>query len=130
MKTLQKNALGRLPLSVQEVDSLYELYRAGGLGSSPSASNVRRLCESHERLRMELEGSAVLHDDSQKALRQAACDITRLCDGLLRIFARCGDWSADDVRANVADLLRMSVKDAQDQIQGTPPAEQPTEADA
>jgi hypothetical protein len=61
----------------------------------------------------------VLHDDSAKALRQAADDAQRMRDGLLRVFARCEIWSAEDIRANVADLLDMTVKAVQADIDQT-----------
>ena len=40
----------------------------------------------------------------------------RMRDGLLRIFARCAGWSAEDVKANVADLLGMTVQEVQAEI--------------
>jgi hypothetical protein len=43
--------------------------------------------------------------------RGEALDSKRFRDGLLRIAARCGDWSPADVRANVADLLGCKVEE-------------------
>lgn len=127
MTTLEKNALGRDVISPKAVEKLY------AIPVHPAADThraVRNLCESHERLRMELEGSATLHEESAKGLRDAAGDlsrmrgqvehavdaglthaaeIARLREGLLRIFARAPDWSGECVQANVADLLGMKV---------------------
>jgi len=115
MTNCQKNALGRDVMTASDVEDHYEVYQRG-FSSSPAASIVRRLCESHERLRMEMEGSAVLHDESAKAIRQAADDMKRMRDGLLRIFARAPDWSGECVQANVADLLGMTVQEVQAEI--------------
>ena len=117
MTTLQKNALGRVPMTLEQVEAYYRKAKPAG------AIQAVMVCESHERLRMELEGSAVLHDDSAKALRQAADDMEKMREGLLRIFARCENWSADDTRANVADMLGMTVKEVQAEIDST--TEQP-----
>ena len=35
----------------------------------------------------------------------------KLRDGLLRVFRRCENWSAEDVRANVADILGCRVEE-------------------
>ena len=114
MTSLQKNALGRDVMTAEQVEAYYR--KAKPAGNLQGAI----VCESHERLRMELEGSAVLHEESAKALRQAADDAQRIRDGLLRIFARAPDWSGECVQANVADLLGMTVADVQAEIDTTP----------
>lgn len=114
MTSLQKNALGRDVMTLEQVEAYYRKAKPAG------AIQAAMVCESHERLRMELEGSAVLHDESAKALRQAADDLKRMRDGLLHIFARCDDWSVVDVQANVADLLGMTVAEVQAEIDTTP----------
>ncbi len=114
MTTLEKNALRRLPLSKADLERLYE-------DEGPVLWKVMKpIIESHERLRMELEGSAELHNDSAKDLRQAADDAQRIRDGLLRIFARAPDWSGECTQANLADLLGMTVREVQDEINDLP----------
>ena len=110
MTNCQKNALGRDVMTAEQVEAYYRKAKPAG------AIQAAMVCESHERLRMELEGSAVLHDESAKAIRQATDDMKRMRDGLLRIFARAPDWSAEDVKANVADLLGMTVQEVQAEI--------------
>lgn len=117
MTDLQRRALARLPLSASNVELLFDAARRPLDGKrTPELKIICDLCESHERLRMELEGSAVLHDESAKALHQAAGGLERIRGGLLRIFARCDGWSAEDVKANVADLLGMTVQEVQAEI--------------
>jgi len=110
MTNCQKNALGRDVMTAEQVEAYYRKAKPAG------AIQAAMVCESHERLRMELEGSVVLHDESAKALHQAAGGLERIRGGLLRIFARCDGWSAEDVKANVADLLGMTVQEVQAEI--------------
>lgn len=110
MTSLQKNALGRDVMTAEQVEAYYRKAKPAG------AIQAAMVCESHERLRMELEGSAVLHDESAKALAAAADDLKWMRDGLLRIFARAPNWSGECVQANVADLLGMTVQEVQAEI--------------
>ena len=52
MTTLQRNALGRLAMTEIEVQALYDQW--------PGNKCVRALCESHERLRTELQGAEIM----------------------------------------------------------------------
>ena len=60
MTTLQSNALGRLPLLVEEVERIYGVVNPGR-GISRSLRNV---CESHERLRAEVVGLEIMNADA------------------------------------------------------------------
>jgi len=138
MTVLQRVALGRDVMTAEAVEAYYR--KAKPAGNIVGAM----VCESHERLRMELEGSAVLHQESADALRKAADDaeenqtrflrvrkqlehaveaglthatkLAALRDGLLRIFARAPDWSGECVQANIADMLCMTVSQVQSEI--------------
>lgn len=62
MTNLEKRAMARPPLSYETVESIWD-------GSGPIAARfVKALCESHERLRAELEGSEILRADAEKEL--------------------------------------------------------------
>lgn len=62
MTELQRKALARLALTVEQVEAVYAEYRP----TSPQGERlaiflaIRMLCESHERLRMELQGAEEL----------------------------------------------------------------------
>lgn len=58
MTELEKRALVRPPLSYEAVESVW----------LNSGKEVMKLCESHERLRAELEGSESLRADAEKEL--------------------------------------------------------------
>ena len=57
MTTLHRNALATLPLSVSDVEDIYKKARQ---------IPVQKICESHERLRLEMEGSELLLSDAEK----------------------------------------------------------------
>jgi hypothetical protein len=73
MTPLQSRALGRLPLSEATVESFYD-----GTRSGTAEQCLKALCESHERLRAELEGAEVLYLDVTKDLNAAQADFLRL----------------------------------------------------
>ncbi len=58
MTRLTRNALLRLPLSVETVESFYD-----GTRSGTAEECLRALCESHERLRAELDGTELMRAD-------------------------------------------------------------------
>ena len=63
MTTLEKRALARPPLSYETVESFWDGSRSG-----TAEQCLKALCESHERLRAELEGSEILRADAEKEL--------------------------------------------------------------
>ena len=80
MTTLERNALDRAVLGKAAVEAVYddpECKRRCRDGYGDIKVNAwywtKRLCESHERLRMEGEGAAVLIADLEKKL--AACHL-------------------------------------------------------
>ncbi len=109
-QALQRAALARVPITRQKAAEIHRLTIGD---NSPLSVMLRMVCESHERLRLELDGSAELHKESAETFRKAAGEIGEYRDGLLRIFARCENWSTPDIRANVADLLGLSVAECE-----------------
>jgi hypothetical protein len=63
MTKLEKNALGRVPLEREPVELIYR-----GATDEKDIGILRRLCESHERLRMELDGLRVLTNQGVDAI--------------------------------------------------------------
>lgn len=131
MTDLRRKALAYLPMSPDAVEMMYI---AAAHAEHPLVKiDIKRMCESHERLRAELEGAEVLIDDGERrfatltAQLNTALDaglahadnLARWREGLLRIFARAPDWSGECVQANVSDLLGMTVKEVQDEIDST-----------
>lgn len=70
MTPLQSRALARDVLPAAEVERVYENLRGRGF--------VGDLCESHERLRAELEGATVLLDRAMTLLAERDAEIARL----------------------------------------------------
>ncbi len=58
MNQLHRNALASVPMTEEHVEQIYAAY--------PANRVIRHLCESHERLRAELEGSEILRDEAEK----------------------------------------------------------------
>ncbi len=58
MKPIIRNAYRNLPLTPEQIEAMY--VPAFGIAMCPSREDVRRICESHERLRMELEGAMAM----------------------------------------------------------------------
>ena len=76
MTNLERRAMARVPLTREEIEACY--VPAHGIAIVPSREDVRRIRESHERLRMELEGAtAMLAEWDRKAAHgcvDANCD--------------------------------------------------------
>ena len=65
-RTLKRRSLIRLPLSFEDVAKIYSSYDPSSAYPSGKIA-IHSLCESHERLRAELQGAATLLNDlSQK----------------------------------------------------------------
>ena len=94
MNQLQRRALARVALSKETVQSFYD-----GTRSGTAEQCLAALCESHERLRAELEGAEALLADG-----------ARYRECLLRLAARADDYSGPCVRAHVADALGLTVR--------------------
>lgn len=86
MTRLQERALARTPIPTKDVEGVYV-----GLRSKMATEQARdlgylaELCESHERLRAELEGCDVLLKASEAANRQAL--------GFVKYALEFWDWS-------------------------------------
>jgi len=57
---LDRKALASLPLTADEVAGIYAVYPPPIADTSRLVSVIRRLCESHERLRAELKGAEAM----------------------------------------------------------------------
>lgn len=69
MTDLTRRALGRVPLTEQEVADWYEWAKAwASRDSAGSRAAVKVLCESHERLRVELQGAELLLEENKKLI--------------------------------------------------------------
>jgi hypothetical protein len=66
MTGLKRNALLRLPLSENTVESFYDGSRSG-----TAEQRLHALCESHERLRAELQGTELMMADLEAKLAKA-----------------------------------------------------------
>lgn len=79
MTPLTRRALARLALTTAEVERLYKL------PVHPAADThaaVKALCESHERLRAELDGAAAMLATLERKVVHGCTDATcRECDG-------------------------------------------------
>lgn len=83
MDELKRRALARLPMSPAGVREAY-----AATGCPPHARRVvRELCESHERLRAELEGTAALLRDAEADAARLSAEVERLRGTLERISA-------------------------------------------
>lgn len=78
MTNLQRNALARLPLTEAEVEACYHLKMHPAVHTFAA---VRNLCESHERLRAELEGATLLLEDAECAMADALRLLDMVPDG-------------------------------------------------
>lgn len=79
MDELQRRALARLPLSAEEMRFVYVLARR--------SETWKALCESHERLRAELEGTTALLRDAEADAARLSAEVERLRGTLERISA-------------------------------------------
>jgi len=67
---LQKNALARVPMAEEAVERIYQNDR--GIHTEV----LKALCESHERLRAELQGAEVLLADAEKEVARLKAGLT------------------------------------------------------
>ena len=77
MDELQRRALARLPMTEGDVKIMY------AVGTPP----MKSLCESHERLRAELEGTAALLRDAEAEAERLSAEVWWLRGTLERISA-------------------------------------------
>lgn len=63
--TLQERALARLPLSAATIQSFYDGSRSG-----TAEQCLKACCESHERLRAECDGLAILLAEAEKRIAE------------------------------------------------------------
>jgi hypothetical protein len=124
MTPLMRRSLAGLPMTAMEIEAIHRL-RIGD--NSDLSRQIRRICESHERLRMELDGSATLIADDENRIASLTSQLSHALDAglihakklaewrecLLRIFARAPDWSGECVQANIADMLGMTVAEVE-----------------
>lgn len=81
---LIRRALARLPMTAGDVRIMY------AVGTPP----MKSLCESHERLRAELEGTTALLRDAEAGAERLAAEVLRLRRALEQI-AEGGAFPAD-----------------------------------
>jgi len=79
MTPLEKRAMARTPMTYDTVESFWNGSRSG-----TAEQCLKALCESHERLRAELEGSEILRADAEKEL--AAMKAKTVSDEYLRLL--------------------------------------------
>lgn len=82
-------------------DKTYELLRYGEPVGRPDNAQLEFWLE--------------LEDQSEKR-RNAEKESTRMEEVILRIAARCDDWSNDEIKAACADALQCTVKELEDEI--------------
>ncbi len=68
MDELKRRALARLPMTEGDVKIMY------AVGTPP----MKALCESHERLRAELEGTTALLRDAEAGAERLSAEVLRL----------------------------------------------------
>ncbi len=68
MTPLERKALATPPMSKEAVEFFYDVLCRS---ETETAARVRKLCLSHERLRMELEGAEVLLADAKRQQDEA-----------------------------------------------------------
>jgi hypothetical protein len=71
MTDLERRALARLPLTPAEVQAIDADNDPARYPSLKFVRTLRRLCESHERLRMELQGAESVIEDLQRGVGEA-----------------------------------------------------------
>lgn len=88
MNQLTSRALATVPLTAETVQSFYD-----GTRSGTAEQCLKALCESHERLRAELEGSEIMRSDDANEI----ASVLLLMDNLAQVwgdegvFRRCRD---------------------------------------
>jgi hypothetical protein len=87
MTPLERNALARKPLTQDECRRIYETAHCMA-DDKPTVMAIKRICESHERLRMEAEGLGVVVPASARAAGMMTTP-TELIARLERADCRC-----------------------------------------
>jgi hypothetical protein len=82
MIALMRRALARLPLSAKEVLAIYDLPWING------ANHMLDLCESHERLRAELQGAEALLEENRRLILQLTERVAAQSELLARAAAK------------------------------------------
>ncbi len=92
MNELRRKALASLPLTESQVETIYV--------APHMMPAIKRLCESHERLRAELAGaSAVIEDMRREADALAGATLAALEKTLGMLIERGDPFSGDDHQA-------------------------------
>jgi N-formylglutamate amidohydrolase len=72
MRPLHRNALARVPMTVEAIEAIY------GMTVALPCHSMRKVCESHERLRMETEGVGQLTADMEETRIEIASVLAKL----------------------------------------------------
>ena len=67
MSQLTDAAFGRIPMKLEKVE---EIYADRAMMYPRLAKLIRELCESHERLRLEVKGLEILQAEDAETIRQ------------------------------------------------------------
>jgi hypothetical protein len=81
MNKLRRNALARVALTDETVQSFYD-----GSHSGTEKQCLRALCESHERLRTELQGAEILLAEMESKLAKAFALTDNGSDEFKKVF--------------------------------------------
>lgn len=98
MDELQRRALARLPMAVGDVRLLY--------ATAGRSESWKVICESHERLRAELDGTTALLRDAEAEAARLSAEVLRLRGALERIGAGVrfpADLAAETLEGGEAD---------------------------
>lgn len=105
MTKLESEALGKIPVSKETVAIIYDM--AKDSTREWLISRLRRLCESHERLRMEVIG-AMSVVDSDKESREA---LFGMCERMLAVVksmprpSKLGDWNWEQLEGDLESAI-------------------------
>ena len=102
MTELQRRALARVALSEAEIETAYQEYKPTDSGKHRLRFQhiIRALCESHERLRAELQGAETLLEEERAEVRS----VLDLMDNLASV------WGDEGVFRRCRDRLRKLVQ--------------------
>jgi hypothetical protein len=107
MTQLQSRALAREPMTAAEVERVYENLRGRGF--------VGDLCESHERLRAELEGATVLLAEREAEIARLREQIASHCERIAKqseLLSRKAERSVDAYAYAIAPLVWVQHRNA------------------
>jgi hypothetical protein len=98
MTDLRQAALRRLAMGEDDVEAAYTI--------NTSSRLIRSLCESHERLRVELQGAETIIDDMRREIASVVMIMNELSAtwGDEGVFRRCRDRLAYFVSDNTKGL--------------------------